>query len=462
MDPRPLAQVAAWLGRDTPSGDLRVQRVVTDSRIVKPGDLFVALHGERFDGHAFLAAAKAAGAVGAVVSTPDPALLQGWPQLLVADTLAALQGIAAAYRATLPLQTVSVTGSNGKTSTKEMVAAVLGARYRVGKTTGNLNNQIGVPLTLLSFGSEDKFGVVEMGTNHPGELKPLAALARSAAGVITNVGVAHIGHFHSQEAIAAEKASVAEAIGPEGFVVLNANDRFTPFIAARCRAPVITAGLGRGDVRARDLRFHDQGVDFTLHDGSCTERVELPVPGEHMAANAALAVAVGLRFGVTLAEAARALAGLRLPGGRFRLQKLRGMLIVDDAYNANPDSVVAALHTVARMQSGKRKVAVLGRMAELGEESEAGHRRVGRSAAEAGFDCIVTVGDEAAEIGRAAAAAGSPLVRTTGSHDEAVQLLQRVLRAGDVVLVKGSASAEMGRVICGLEALEKEGKWRAP
>lgn len=461
MDPRPLAQIAAWLGREAPSGDVRVQRVVTDSRVVKPGDLFVALHGEKFDGHAFLAAAKAAGAVGAVVSTSAPALWD-WPQLLVPDTLAALQGIAAAYRATLPLRTVSVTGSNGKTSTKEMVAAVLGARYRVGKTTGNLNNHIGVPLTLLSFSSEEGFGVVEMGTNHPGELKPLAALARSAAGVITNVGVAHIGHFHSQKAIAVEKASVLEAIGPEGFVVLNANDRFTPFIIARCRAPVITAGLGRGDVQVRDLRFHDQGVVFTLQDGSRAATVELPVLGEHMAANAALAVAVGLRLGVSLAEAARALAGLQLPGGRFRVQKLREMLIVDDAYNANPDSMVAALRTVARMQSGKRKVAVLGRMAELGEESEAGHRRVGRSAAEAGFDCVVTVGDDAAEIGRAAAAAGSPLVRATGSHDEAVQLLQGVLRAGDVVLVKGSASAEMGRVICGLEALEKEGKWTAP
>ncbi|MBV9999062.1 MAG: UDP-N-acetylmuramoyl-tripeptide--D-alanyl-D-alanine ligase [Verrucomicrobia bacterium] len=461
MDPRPIAQIAVWLGLGVPAGDVQVQRIVTDSRIVKPGDLFVALHGEKFDGHAFLAAAKAAGAAGAVVSRPDPAL-HDWPQLCVADTLAALQGIAAAYRATLPLQTVSVTGSNGKTSTKEMLAAVLGVRYRAGKTLGNLNNHIGVPLTLLSFGSEHELGVVEMGTNHPGELKPLAALARSAAAVITNIGVAHIGHFHSQEAIAVEKASVAEAIGPEGFVVLNANDRFSPCIAARCRAAVTTAGLGRGEVQARDLRFHDRGVSFTLADGARAEPVELPVPGEHMVANAALAVAAGLRFGVTLAEAARALAGLQLPGGRFRVQKLREMLIVDDAYNANPDSMVAALHTVARMQSGRRKVAVLGRMAELGEESEAGHRRVGRSAAEAGFECVITVGHEAAEIGRAAAAAGSPLVRATGSHDEAVQLLRSVLRAGDVVLVKGSASAEMGRVIWGLEALEKEGKWRAP
>jgi UDP-N-acetylmuramoyl-tripeptide--D-alanyl-D-alanine ligase len=301
-----------------------------------------------------------------------------------------------------------------------------------------------------------------MGMNHAGELKPLAALARSEAGIITNIGTAHIGQLHSQEAIAVEKASVAEAIGPEGFVVLNANDPFTPFIAGRCRAAVIRAGLGRGDVQARDLSFQDNGVRFTVDDGACTEVIELPVPGEHMVANAVLAVAVGLRFGVSLAEAADALADLRLPRGRLRLQKLREVLIVDDAYNANPDSVVAALNTVARMRSGERKVAVLGRMGELGEESEAGHRRVGRSAAEAGFDCVVTVGVEAAEIGRAAAAAGLPLVRTTASHDEAVQLLQGVLRPGDVVLVKGSASSEMGRVIWGLEALEKAGKWRAP
>ena len=459
MDPESLVQIARWLGGDLPAQDALIRRVVTDSRQVRPGDLFVALRGEHFDGHSFLAQARGAGAVGAVVSRPDPEL-GAWPQLVAADTLHALQRIASAYRATLALRTVSITGSNGKTSTKEMIAAVLEARYRVGKTAGNLNNHIGVPLTLLSFGRAEAFGVVEMGMNHAGELKPLAALARSEAGVITNIGVAHIGQFPSQQAIAVEKATVAEAIGPEGVVVLNANDAFTPFIAGRCRAAVVTAGLGRGDVQARDLCFRDNGMRFVADDGSSTATVDLPVLGEHMVANAILALAVGLRFGVSLREGAEALAGLRLPAGRLRVQKLREVLVVDDAYNANPDSVVAALNAVARMHAGHRKVAVLGRMAELGEKSAAGHRRVGRSAAEVGFACVVTVGDEAAEIGRAAAAAGLPMVRATASHHEAVELLQSVLRPGDVVLVKGSASTQMGRVICGLEALEKAGKWR--
>ncbi|HEY0789684.1 MAG TPA: UDP-N-acetylmuramoyl-tripeptide--D-alanyl-D-alanine ligase [Chthoniobacterales bacterium] len=462
MNPRPLRQLAGWLGQKLADGEFRVDRVVTDSRQVRPGDLFVALRGERFDGHQFVVAARQKGAVGAVVTAPAHGL-DGWPQLVVPDTVAAFQRLAAAHRASLPLVTVSVTGSNGKTSTKEMIAAVLGARFRVAKTSGNFNNHLGVPHTLLSFTESDEFGVVEMGMNHAGELAPLALMTGAQAAVITNIGMAHIGHFASIEAIAAEKATVAEAVSPGGVVVLNANARFTPFVAGRCRARVVTAGLGRGDLRAEDVHVTADGARFTavVDDGVGVD-VALPVTGEHMVANATLALAVGCHFGVTLDEAGQALRNLKLPDGRLRVQQLGRVLIVNDAYNANPDSVAAALHAVAVGHGNRRKVAVLGRMAELGDHALEGHRRVGRCAAAEGFDCVVTVGEEAAEIGAAATAAGLPLACRTGSHEEAVQLLCDLLQDGDVLLVKGSASAQMNRVIQGLEALQKEGKWTGP
>ena len=210
-----------------------------------PGEFFVALRGEQFDGHAFLPAVKEAAAAGALVSDVN-ADLNGFTQIEVPETLAALQRLARAYRTQLRLKAIGVTGSSGKTSTKEMIASVLRERFSVIKTIGNYNNHIGLPLTVLGASSADDFGVFEMGMNHAGELAPLCEIARPDASVITNIGMAHIGHLETREAIAAEKAMVAEAVPAEGFVVLNANDDFTDWIAARCKARVVRAGFNRG------------------------------------------------------------------------------------------------------------------------------------------------------------------------------------------------------------------------
>jgi UDP-N-acetylmuramoyl-tripeptide--D-alanyl-D-alanine ligase len=290
----------------------------------------------------------------------------------------------------------------------------------------------------------------------------LCEIAQPDAAVITNIGTAHIGHLGSREAIAAEKAIVAQAVPVEGFVVLNANDDFTDWIAARCKARVIRAGLGRGDVKAQNIDQYDKGASFTLAHGTRTTRVSLPVHGQHMVANACLAAAVGLEFGLTLEECAAGLAKTTIPGNRLKIQNLGPLVVINDAYNANPDSMVAALKTATKFGVKGRRVAALGRMGELGRESEAAHRRVGRAVAEFEFDYLVTVGDEARLIADAASSAGLKSAEKADTHEQAIDALLNYLEPGDLLLVKGSLSSAMDRVVHGLEAVFDQAKWRSP
>jgi UDP-N-acetylmuramoyl-tripeptide--D-alanyl-D-alanine ligase len=461
MDPRTFEQIATLVGGKLHgTGTGKVTKVVTDSRLIRPGEFFVALSGEQFDGHAFLPAVKEAAAAGALVNHVN-ADLNGFTQIEVPETLAALQRLARAYRTELRLKAIGVTGSSGKTSTKEMIASVLGERFSVIKTIGNYNNHIGLPLTVLSGSTTDDFGVFEMGMNHAGELAPLCEIARPDAAVITNIGMAHIGYLETREAIAAEKATVAEAIPPEGFVVLNANDDFTDWIAARCKARVIRAGFDPADVKARNLSESVKGATFTLEHRGRSTQVFLQVHGEHMVANACLAAAVGLEFGLTLQECAAGLAKTTIPGNRLKVQHLGPLLVINDAYNANPDSMVAALKTATQLGATGRRVAALGRMGELGKESEAAHQRVGKAVAEFKFDYLVTVGDEARLIADAAISAGLESAERADTHQQAIDALLDFLEPGDLLLVKGSFSSSMDRVVHGLEAVFDQAKWRS-
>jgi UDP-N-acetylmuramoyl-tripeptide--D-alanyl-D-alanine ligase len=461
MDPRSFEQIAALVGGKLHGvGAEKVTRVVTDSRSIRPGEFFVALSGDQFDGHDFLPAVKEAAAAGALVSHVNVDL-NGFTQIEVPETLTALQRLARAYRNQLRLKAIGVTGSSGKTSTKEMIAAVLGERFSVIKTIGNYNNHIGLPLTVLAASSTDDFGVFEMGMNHAGELAPLCEIARPDAAVLTNVGMAHIGYLDTREAIAAEKAVVAEAVPREGFVVLNANDDFTDWIAARCQARIIRAGVGRGDVKALDIDERVKGATFKLEHGGRSTQVSLPVHGEHMVSNACLAAAVGLEFGLTLQECAAGLAKTAIPGNRLKIQHLGPLLVINDAYNANPDSMVAALKTAAQLSVKGRRIAVLGRMGELGKESAAAHRRLGRTVAQLEFDFLVTVGEEARLIAEAARAAGLKSIQQSETHQEAIDALLDYLEPGDLLLVKGSLSSAMDRVVHGLEAVFDQARWRS-
>ena len=448
MDPLSLSEIAAMSGGAlrADSGAL-VTRVSKDTRSLEPGDLYVALRGGNFDGHEFVATAAERGAAAALVDR-DVSAPAGFPLVRVGDTLVALQSLAAAWRDRLPLRCVGITGSSGKTSTKEFTAAVLGARFRVSKTQGNLNNHIGVPLTILGATTADQAAVWEMGMNHPGEIAPLAALARPDAGIITNIGVSHIEFFaDGRDGIAHEKTELLRAVHPDGAALIPAEDDYLDTLVARAAGRrVIRCGLtDSADVRASHLRLHADRTMFRAHGFGESVEATVPAVGEHMVRNALLALAAGLEFGLSLEEAAAGLAEARLTGGRLEQKTIRGVRVLDDTYNANPDSVEAALRTLAALPTGGRRIAVLGRMGELGAHADAGYARVGRAAA-AHAQVLVTVGPETAPL--AAAARNTGLVpHEVATTAEAAALLRELAREGDLVLVKGSRSARMEHVI---------------
>lgn len=456
MKALPVQTIAALCGGCLIAGDASViaSRVSTDSRSIKAGDVFVALVGDKFDGHDFLAQVSAAGAAAVVVSKKpeDPAALH-CAVIEVPDTLLALQSLARGHRRLLNPLIIGITGSNGKTSTKDFLGAVMSRKYHVSSTLGNLNNHIGVPLTLLAMDESHECGVVEMGTNHPGEIPLLAAIAEPTAAVITNIGIAHIENFGTRSGIALEKGSLAEAVPANGVVILHANDEFTASIASRCKAKVLRAGVNTGEVHATLQDQSAAGTLFSLAfpDGSKVE-VVLPIPGEHMVANAALAAACAWHHGISAEDIAEALAAVKLTKGRVQIKNLRGIVFLDDSYNANPDSMRAGIQTLATMKTAGRKIAVLGRMGELGPFAESGHRSVGENVAEAKLDAVFTIGDEAALISSTAAEGHSGIVSNNfSSHEEAASFLRGWLRDGDAVLLKGSRSAAMEKVLHLLE-----------
>src|SRR2546423_10547155 len=311
MNPLPLSEIARFAGGSISCGDesVTIEKVSSDSRTLKPGELFVALRGENFDGHNFVESIANTGAAGAIVdSNWSGKVREDFALIRAKDTLKAYQELAANYRRSLTLSVVAITGSNGKTSTKDFTAAVLARRFRVTKTEGNFNNHVGLPRTMLEATSQDEVAVWEIGMNHPGEIAALAQLAGPDAAIITNIGTAHIEFMGSLEAIAAEKAALAEAVGPHGTVILNADDSFTEKIAKRTQAHVILAGTTGGGICASEITQSASGSDFTILEGAHRCRAQLPVPGLHMVQNAMLAVAARRGFGLFLEKAGAGLA----------------------------------------------------------------------------------------------------------------------------------------------------------
>jgi UDP-N-acetylmuramoyl-tripeptide--D-alanyl-D-alanine ligase len=428
------------------SSSRTVRRISKDTRTLVPGDLYLALRGENHDGNAYVGDAIAKGAAGAILDRSPANLPTDFPVIMVEDTLAALHQLAAAWRDRLAVKVACITGSSGKTTTKEFTAAVLSVRYRVVKTEGNLNNHIGLPLSILAASISDDAAVWEIGMNHPGEIAPLARLARPDLAIITNIGVAHIEFMGSREAIAKEKGALAEAVGKRGAVILAAEDDFSSQIANRTTARVIRTGLSPGRLWASDIVMSPEGCRFTIHSENEAMTAEVPAPGEHMVRNALLAVAAGLEFGLQLEECAEGLAAARLTGGRLARRVLRGVTVLDDTYNANPDSMEAALKTLGALPVAGRRIAVLGKMGELGEHAAAGYQRVGRSAARVA-DALIAVGSETRTLSETARTAGLKEVHTIADAAEAAGLLRKLAREGDLVLVKGSRAARMERVI---------------
>ena len=433
---------------DDDLSEIIISSVSTDSRNIRQGSLFVALKGDNFDGHDYVVDALAAGASAAMINDKTKhELPHGLPLVRVEDTLSGLQELARSYRSSLQVTGVGVTGSNGKTSTKDILKSVLSQSYSVSATEGNFNNHIGLPLTLLNLEEKNDYGVWEMGMSQSGEIAALADIAKPDVGIITNIGVAHIENLGSRDNIAKEKSDLALNVPENGYVVLHAGDDYCDFIADRIAAESITVGIGCGDIRGEIIS--NDGVSTTYNlvaDGHHAE-IYLPFPGEHMVVNSLLAVAVGLREGVSIDDISNGLSKANLSLGRLQRREIDGVNFIDDTYNANPDSVIAAMECLAQMKCERKKYLVLGAMAELGEDAEKYHLDIGTRAKSIGIENIFSVGEAAQFIQRGAASVGLKNALHFDSHEECAQALKNELREGDVVLVKGSRSSSMEKIL---------------
>jgi UDP-N-acetylmuramoyl-tripeptide--D-alanyl-D-alanine ligase len=425
-------------------GPMRFRRAVVDSRKAGRGDIFVALKGERVDGHEYVADAALRGAAAAIVERPVEADIA---QYVVPDALAALQRLARNRREARPqLKVVAVTGSVGKTTTKELTAAVLGTRYPLLRNEGNLNSEIGLPLVLLELTQRHRRAVLEMAMWAPGEIALLCEIAQPATGIVTNVGPSHMERLGSMDAIADAKAELLNALPADGVAVLNADDTRVAAMADRTPAHVITFGLrADADVRAEEIESRGlAGVHFTLVHGSERAPVYSRLPGRAMVHNALAAAAAAITDGLELDDIAAALSEAQIPA-RLTAHKGRcGSLIIDDTYNASPASMRAALDLLGEVPG--RKFAVLGDMRELGEAEDEGHREVGAYAAGIA-DVIFAVGDLGRTIGEAALAAGHADVRIVADKGEIARALIPQLETGDVVLLKASRALELETVL---------------
>lgn len=455
MDETPLKDLATMSGGKlvgpSAAGETPVRRVTTDSREAGPGDLFVALRGERFDGHDYVPQAFARGAAAAMVArSPAAAAAKLAPMIFVDDTLTGLQAMARAYRGERPVRTVAVAGSNGKTGTKELIAAALGVQYAVLKNRGNLNNHIGVPISLLQLERRHQLGVFEVGTNHVGELVPLLQMVRPTAGVITVIGEEHLEFFRDLEGVAREEGALAEILPSEGLLALNADDPWSASIAQRCRARVVTFGFSSGaDYRGIAVEVSAEGTRFKACGPSGERDLALRLLGRHQAANALAALAIADFFEVDFERAAAALE--EVSPAKMRMERKLtdgGVLLVNDAYNANPSSVRAALRAMAEISIPGRRFAVLGEMRELGAASGDGHRSVGRAAAELRVDVLLLVGEGVEAIGEGARSAGAPppQIAQVATPSEAAAFLRRHAARGDAVLIKASRGVALERV----------------
>ena len=432
------------------SGDVAVRGVIVDSRQVRGDELFAALPGERFDGHDFVWRAFAAGCSAAMVSVEirEGQVPSRGALVRVDDVYEGLGRLAAGHRRAFGIPWIAVTGSCGKSTTKELIALTLGAPDEVLKAAASFNNRVGVPLTLLGAAPEHRFAVVELGSNHSGELAPLVDMVAPDVAVITCVAPAHLAGLGSLDGVAEEKSAVLAGLKSDGLAVLNADDKYFEFFRARAPGKVISFGLGpAAEVRAEGVEIDPEGTEFSLPGGA---RVRLPLPGVHNVRNALAAVAVAHAQGVDFDQIAERLAAARPMHMRSRLVRLGGLLLLEDCYNANPASFLAALEALDGLGDG-RKVVVAGDMAELGGHSEEHHHALGEEIAGRGVELLVTVGGEARRISEAA----SRSTARVESHyflDAAVAAREvpGLLKAGDVVLVKGSRSVGLEVVVAAI------------
>jgi UDP-N-acetylmuramoyl-tripeptide--D-alanyl-D-alanine ligase len=426
-------------------GDEAVTGASIDTRADCKGRIFFALKGERVDGHDYVSSAFERGALAVVVERDDPVRTEsGASYFLVKDTLASLQRLAGGYRRMLPARVIAVTGSSGKTTTKELIARVLALGHRVYANPGNYNNHIGVPLTILDASGEDDYLVSELGANHPGEIRFLCGILAPHVGIVTQIGEAHIGFFGGRREVALAKAELLENLPPEGTAVLPRDDEFFDLLARRCNCRVVTYGFSRGsDYVVDSYRLTEDGSEFSVSG----TRMKSRFLGIHNARNAAAVIALADLEGIERDEAAEAMASVSPLEGRGRLLRGGGVTVIDDAYNANPSSMQASLEVLSGMPASRR-VAVLGDMKELGAFSDEYHEALGRFAALMELDLLFWLGEEADAVRSGMEGAGGACrfeaFHTLGSLRKA---LGTEVGKGDVVLVKGSHSCRLDEIV---------------
>jgi len=437
-----------------------VARVTTDSREAAEGSLFVALRGERADGADFVEEAFRRGAVAAIVSEEGfrrvpPAVAAANPVLVVQDPVEALGDLALAHRRRLrAIPLVAITGSSGKTSTKEMLAALLGRRRRVHRNEGNRNNLVGMPLALLELSDAHDVAVMELGTNRPGEIARLAAIAAPDVALVTNIAPAHLEGLGSLEGVAREKGDLFRALGEGGTAVVNATDLRVVREAARCGARKVFYGAPLNDFSGRIVSMDDAGMQAAIRTPAGEFLCAIPAPGEHVLQNAVAAAAAAFVLGMPPGDLAGGFAAFASLPGRFRPVPLRGGgLLLDDAYNANPASMEAAIRGAVRLARGRRLVFVLGDMRELGEAAFASHLRIGRIAARAGAARLFAFGEAGELLARGALEEGMDpaAVAHHTDRDRLRDAVLSVLRDGDVVLVKASRAMRLDEIALAVE-----------
>ena len=439
-----LERVADALGHAPVPGGAALRDVVTDTRAIAPGDVFVALRGERFDAHDFLADAVAKGAAALVVADASRAESLDVPTFVVDDTLAALGRLGRYRRRSWAGRVVAVAGSNGKTSTKELLRAALGSALRVHATTGNLNNQVGVPLTLLAIPDDAEVAVIEVGTNYPGEIAILRAIVEPDVAVLTSIGEEHLEGLGDLAGVLREESAVFAGVP---LAITPAAQPEVASVARAMAARVIDAGLDAGDVRAERWSIDAEGRGTLTFDGV---DVRVPLRGAHNLRNAILALVAARECGVSVADAARGIAGMPVPAMRSAWESVGRATLLNDAYNANPASARAALDLLAALGGARQRVVVLGTMRELGAAAPAMHEQVARYALATGADVVAGVGEFAAPL--AALGAGDGRVVTAPDVDELWPLLGPRLAADAIVLLKASRGMRLERVVPYLKA----------
>ena len=443
----------------------KVRRIWTDSRSTKPGDLFVALQGSQFDGHHYVNAALSGGAVGAVVkrsarrtfssshfqrgrwSSQRPPVVIG-----VKDTLRAYQELAAFHRRRFSIPVVAVTGSNGKTTTKEMVSHILTARWRVLKTQENFNNSIGVPQTILRLNHTHQAAVIEMGVDQEQQTTRLCEIAQPKLGVITNVGMDHIQYFGSLTGSARAKAELLDLLPQDGTVMLNADDPFFSGFSRKAKCAVLSYGLSsRAEIRASQVEFNSEGTTFRLHvpHRIRAKAVRLRLAGRHNVSNALAGAAVGYAMGIPIDDLAERLSSVRPARMRSEIRRWKGITFLYDCYNANPDSMKAALTLLATLGRGKRTIAVLGDMRELGLKERQLHQEIGAFVAQQRITHFIPCGRFGLNLEEGANRAGmSPQgISRARTIPQAARLLHKIARRGDVILLKASRGIKIERVL---------------